>query len=136
MTDTLTKLTSAVLDVERGALAGQPVTPHWHSQLAERVEAFASAHPELDPDTRTRLLTRLARTIDPGCPADSVQALAVIELAVAGHDWQEARDEERQAADRARGLIATAHRYGVTEERAARAAGVTRTTVRRALGKQ
>lgn len=48
--------------------------------LAGRLEAFTAATPGLDPETRTRYLVRLARCIDPTCPADPDAALRVLGL--------------------------------------------------------
>ena len=48
--------------------------------LATRVEAFAAGEPRLSPDTRTNLLTALARRVDPATPRDNTAALRALGL--------------------------------------------------------
>lgn len=46
--------------------------------LADRVEAFATDHPNLDPETHRRLLVQAARNLDPTCPATIPAARALL----------------------------------------------------------
>lgn len=48
--------------------------------LAARVEDFAAAEPRLDPETRTNMLLKLARAVDPHTPRDNAAALRVLGL--------------------------------------------------------
>src|SRR4051794_14858818 len=50
------------------AIHRRPVDPDELRGLAVRLEAFAEAEPRLEPDSRTNLLTQLARAVDPTTP--------------------------------------------------------------------
>lgn len=77
MPDTLTGLSREVEELVR---AGER-DPFAAADLAARVEEFRESLPagtSLDEGTRTRLLVRLARTVEPRTPADAAAALAVL----------------------------------------------------------
>jgi hypothetical protein len=79
MSDSLSVIARATGDLIHGPAAAR--TPGAALALAERLEAFAAAEPRLSADTRTNLLTQLARTVDPAAPRDADAALALLRAA-------------------------------------------------------
>lgn len=78
MADTLSGLAQQI-----GALIRtRPVPPAAALDLAERLEVFADAEPRLSADTRTNLLTQLARAVAPTTPRDPDVALAALRYVV------------------------------------------------------
>jgi DNA invertase Pin-like site-specific DNA recombinase len=59
----------------------------------------------------------------------------ILVLRGVGEDWARARQDERQTAEKVYECIRAAHADGVPETQIARALGVNRMTVRKALGK-
>lgn len=85
MTDTLTglqreALAAASLPRPAATTAEARASEDTIYALARRIEAFAAATPNLDPDTHRNLLVMLARTLHPGGPATLDEARDALHL--------------------------------------------------------
>lgn len=121
---TLTRLMERVRDADAADVP----------DLAAEVDAYAAAHPEWPIDQHAATILRLARILDGRVmPA---QARQVIELAAAGAAYGEGVAEAEAARLAMVDQIRSAVAAGLPEAAAARVSGVTRMTVRAALGKR
>lgn len=124
---TLTDLMGQIRDLDDTATPTQVV------DLDAAVDQFAAEHPEWSAEERHAARLRLARHLDGRIMPEQVDA--ALALAAAGATY----GDEAEAAESARLVmvdqIRAAVEAGMSEAGAARVAGVTRMTVRNALGK-
>lgn len=102
---------------------------------ADEVEAFIVGEQGLNLDMPTRLLTRYARRLSAGTPANLAAARMVLALAAAGHHAAEVAKASTAAYRVAYEQVRVAVDAGVTQSEAARISGLDRMTVRKAIGR-